>query len=59
MQITYFTVEELNKLAQVCDIAIKAGGIPVAQEVLPLVAKMQKIVQEIQTPPADSSQLAG
>ena len=42
-----FTVEELNKLAQICDIATKAGGLQIAQEALPLVAKMQQIVSEI------------
>ena len=43
-----FTVEELNKLAQICDIATKAGGLQIAQEALPLVAKMQQIAQEMQ-----------
>lgn len=45
---TTFTIDELNKLAQLCDIATKAGGLQIAQEALPLVAKMQKMVMEIQ-----------
>ena len=45
---TQFTIEELDKLAQICDIATKAGGIQVAQVTLPLVAKIQQIVKEMQ-----------
>ena len=44
---TQFTIEELNKLVQICDIATKAGGLQVASEALPLVAKMQKIATEL------------
>lgn len=46
---TQFTVEELNKLAQLCDVATKAGGLQIAQEALPLVAKMQQIVNDMQS----------
>ena len=42
-----FTLEELNKLVQICDIATKAGGLQVAQEALPLVAKMQQMAQSL------------
>lgn len=45
---TSFTLEELNKLIQLLDIATKAGGLQIAQEALPLVAKMQKMGQDIQ-----------
>lgn len=42
-----FTIEDLQKLIQACDIATKAGGLQVAQEVLPLVGKMQQMAKEI------------
>jgi hypothetical protein len=45
---TQFTIEDLNKLIQICDIATKAGGLQIAQETLPLAAKMQQIAKEIQ-----------
>ena len=45
---TQFTLEELNKLMQLCDIATKAGGLQIAQEALPLSAKIQQIAKEIQ-----------
>lgn len=45
---TNFTLEELNKLIQLLDIATKAGGLNVANEALPLVAKMHQIGQEMQ-----------
>lgn len=48
-----FTIEELNKLAQICDIATKAGGLQIAQEALPLVAKMQQIAKEMQEASAE------
>ena len=38
-----FTVEELNKLLQLLDIATKAGGLQVASEALPIAAKIQEI----------------
>lgn len=44
---TQFTIEELQKMIQVCDIATKAGGLQIAQEVLPLVGKMQQMAKEI------------
>lgn len=40
-----FTNEELNTLVQLLDIATKAGGLPVAQQALPLIAKMQEMVK--------------
>ena len=45
---TQFTIEELNKLIQICDIATKAGGLQIAQETLPLAAKIQQIAKEMQ-----------
>lgn len=45
---TQFTIEELNKLIQICDIATKAGGLQIANEALPLVAKIQLVGKEIQ-----------
>jgi hypothetical protein len=45
---TQFTLEDLNKLIQLCDIATKAGGLQIAQEALPLAAKIQQISQEMQ-----------
>ena len=42
-----FRSEELNKLVQICDIATKAGGLQIAQEALPLVAKMQQMAQSL------------
>lgn len=50
-----FTIEELNKLVQICDIATKAGGLQVANEALPLVAKMQKIASDMAIIPKNSS----
>lgn len=38
-----FTVEELNKLLQMLDLATKAGGLAVANEALPLAAKIQEV----------------
>lgn len=43
-----FTIEELNTLAQLLDLATKAGGLQVASQALPLIAKMQSMAQEIQ-----------
>ena len=37
-----FTVEELQKLLQLVDLATKAGGLAVAQEALPLAVKIQE-----------------
>ena len=51
---TKFTIEELNKLAQLLDIATKAGGLAVAQEALPLVGKMQQIGKEMEAEEASS-----
>lgn len=45
---TNFTIEELNKLMQLCDIATKAGGLQVAQEALPIAVKIQQIAKEMQ-----------
>ena len=52
---TQFTIEELSKLIQVCDLATKAGGLQVAQEVLPLVAKIQQMGQEISANNGDAT----
>jgi hypothetical protein len=38
-----FTIEELNKLLQMLDLATKAGGLAVANEALPLAAKIQEV----------------
>ncbi len=43
-----FTLEELNKLAQMLDLATKAGGLPVAREALPLFNKLQQMAQALQ-----------
>lgn len=43
-----FTIDELNTLIQLLDIATKAGGLSVANQALPLAAKMQQMAQEIQ-----------
>lgn len=45
---TQFTINELNKLYQICDVATKAGGLQIAQEIIPLLQKMQQIAKEIQ-----------
>lgn len=50
-----FTNEELNTLAQLLDIATKAGGLQVASQALPLIAKMQKMAEENQQK-ADSTE---
>lgn len=44
-----FTIDELNTLIQLLDIATKAGGLSVANQALPLVGKMQQMAQEIQS----------
>jgi hypothetical protein len=53
-----FTIDELNTLIQLLDIATKAGGLNVANQALPLVAKMQQMAQEIQPQPATASATA-
>ena len=48
-----FTVEELNKLLQMLDLATKAGGLVVANEALPLAVKIQEVAKGLvddQTP---------
>ena len=40
-----FTVDELNKLLQLLDIATKAGGLQVANEALPLAIKIQEVAK--------------
>ena len=40
-----FTVEELNKILQMLDIATKAGGLQIAQEALPLAIKIQEVAK--------------
>ena len=48
-----FTIEELNKLIQILDIATKSGGLAVANEALPLAVKIQEIAKGLvddQTP---------
>ena len=40
-----FTVEELNKLLQMLDLATKAGGLAVANEALPLAVKIQEVAK--------------
>lgn len=42
-----FTIEELNKLLQMLDIATKAGGLAVANDALPLAAKIQEVAKGI------------
>lgn len=42
------TNEEANALAQLLDIAVKAGGIQVAQAAIPLFAKLQEAVKKPQ-----------
>ena len=44
-----FTLTELNKLVQACDIATKAGGLQVASELLPIVAKIQDMASKTPT----------
>ena len=53
-----FTIEELNTLVQLLDIATKAGGLAVAQQALPLVAKMQQMAQETQRAPDQNQEVA-
>lgn len=50
-----FTLEELNKLAQMLDLATKAGGLPVAQDALPLFTKLQQMAQSLQVANAESA----
>ena len=40
-----FTIDELNKLLQLLDIATKAGGLQVANEALPLAVKIQEVAK--------------
>lgn len=44
-----FTIEELQKLLGLLDIATKAGGLIVANEALPLAVKIQEIVKDLQS----------
>jgi hypothetical protein len=43
-----FTLEELNKLLQLLDLATKAGGLIVANEALPLAVKVQEMAKNLQ-----------
>lgn len=52
---TQFTIEELDRLAQICDLATKAGGLQVAQVALPLVAKIQLIAKDMKKDSVDIS----
>lgn len=49
---TKFTIEELNEILNLMDVATKAGGLQVAQKALPIVAKMQVMAAEIENPEA-------
>lgn len=40
-----FTIEELQKLIQLLDLATKAGGLQVANEALPLAVKIQEMAK--------------
>lgn len=40
-----FTIEELQKLIQLLDVATKAGGLQVANEALPLAVKIQEMAK--------------
>jgi hypothetical protein len=40
-----FTLDELNKLMQMLDLATKAGGLQVANEALPLALKVQELAK--------------
>ncbi len=42
-----FTKEELQKLVNLLDLAVKAGGLAAANEALPLIAKMQEMAKSI------------
>ena len=44
------TIEEMNAIIQMMDIATKTGGLQVAQQALPIVAKLQAMAQEDQQP---------
>lgn len=48
-----FTIDELNKLLQLLDIATKAGGLQVANEALPLAVKIQELGKELVDVPAE------
>lgn len=43
-----FTIEELEKLLQLLDLATKAGGLAAANDALPLAVKLQKMAKELQ-----------
>ena len=40
-----FTIDELNKLMQLLDVATKAGGLQIANAALPLAVKIQEIAK--------------
>jgi len=44
---TKLTLEEMNLLIQLLDIATKAGGLQIAQQALPMAAKIQQMAQEL------------
>lgn len=48
-----FTLDELNMLMQLLDLATKSGGLVVADKALPLALKIQSLAQELQ--PVDVS----
>lgn len=39
------TIEEMNTIIQMMDMATKTGGLQVAQAALPIVAKLQQMAQ--------------
>jgi hypothetical protein len=45
---TKFTIEELNTVLNLLDVATKAGGLAVAAKALPIVGKLEEMARELQ-----------
>ncbi len=43
---TQLTIDDMNVIIQMMDIAVKSGGLQIAQQALPLVHKLQQIAKE-------------
>lgn len=48
---TKFTLEELNLIVAIIDVATKASGYDLAEKAFPIVQKMRLMVQELNAPP--------
>lgn len=48
---TKFTIEELNLIGAIIDVATKASGFELAEKAFPIVQKMRQMAMELNAPP--------